>query len=719
MKLPYLSQNYSKKEHVTIVSILLVVVFTCFILTIVSTAGSTANYKPITNIYLGNANIAHINVTKVLPQMGPVLTILGTALTAPNRTLDNIFDALRTVADTPALTPLMYLLSNAQNISLSIISLTNLAPLAISGNPITDTKELVEMSGLLKLSQNQSETLLGLKDLVQPILEDFNPDDNTTKITLDLLSDSNDPTIVTESLYGLNQLTLSEKISMLPVFALFDQTNNITNLMLALQTIMDNSEEVSTASSETLLSTVQTMLTSNPNANITTVFNTILGLASNDYERQSIQAIELMLQDSKNVNQTLNTLSEIIANNVTESETSKEALESLTTILSNVNNTETALSTIQQLATITNNTVTNQQLLALENILDATDEDEETIKILADLQTGLNPNSTTFKYIPYLFSLLSASSNPPVTFSSLVTLTAWAQENPATFTPIISILNDALSVQMVSQAELREMTPTLLEYLEIPINYRLSIFTLCTANLENEVIECSAPRAVQNMDFRQIIYDSLINSQFAPYLRALDIQAEDLSLDGTLQHREHEYVPSIKAVLSMNILSIVFSFFVMITLGLLFWLRWSSKRIAWITVILLSMSTTLFLGLSSTVLAVVIEIIKSGTYDDDYGVIFTTGVSYAAMLWCSFGLMVIVSIILLWCGWTVRHLIMPSRFLDSDLEKSDGIDSGITTLKEEVGYEENINRALTDESSGASQNEVNEKPNNTNTNSDT
>ena len=102
----------------TILSVCLLFMFTTLILVIVATAGSTANYKPLTNIYIGEADIKHINVSKVIPQIGPILTILGSALTAPNSSLDDIFGAMKNIADTPALTPLLTLLSHADNLSL-------------------------------------------------------------------------------------------------------------------------------------------------------------------------------------------------------------------------------------------------------------------------------------------------------------------------------------------------------------------------------------------------------------------------------------------------------------------------------------------------------------------------------------------------------------------------------------------------------------------------
>ncbi|GMM53774.1 Fat3 protein [Maudiozyma humilis] len=676
MKIPRVSTNYSKKEHITVLSLLLLVTFTSFILIIVGTAGSSSDYVPITNIYLGNADIQHINVTKVIPQLGPILAILGTALTAPNRTLDNIFSALKTVADTPALTPLMYLLSNAENITGSLHSLTELAPLALTGDPISDTQELIAISALLRISDNGTETLMGLKELVEPMLVSAANSssgsaaatDNTTAATMQLLQMSSDPETVAKSLAQLNGLTPTDKMQMLPVFTLFAQSSNASAVVASLAAIMQNAKEVSAEKSQLLLTTLQSMLARNDN--VTQVFGSVGSLASSDAERQSIAAIGELLGASTNVNGTLSALERLVESNVTQSETAAHSLTALSGIIGSVNDTGKAVSTVAQLAANTDTAATTQQLQGLQMMLDATDKDAQTVAILAQLQSNLNPNSTTYPYIPSLFNLLAASKNPPVTFSSLVTLTSWAQQNPTTFLPIMAILNDAMKVEMISPETLLEMTPTLLEYLEIPVNFHLSIFTLCKADINNTVLRCSASHAVQNMDFRNIIYVALMESQFQPYLKALDIGADDLYLEGKLLDREHEYVPAIKAVLAMNILAIIFSFITMINIGFLCWMKWSTKGYAWCLAIGLASATALFSGLGTTVLTVVLQIIKSGTYDDQYGVVFTTGTTYAAMTWCAFAFLVIVCFALLWCGWNERDLILPlgRRSSAKDLE---------------------------------------------------
>ena len=141
--------------------------------------------------------------------------------------------------------------------------------------------------------------------------------------------------------------------------------------------------------------------------------------------------------------------------------------------------------------------------------------------------------------------------------------------NAATFSPMLKILNSAEKVTAITPEELKEITPSILEYLQIPVNYRLSIFTMCRAHLNKTMYSCSKSHAVQNMDFRSIVYDNIEGSEFKPYMDALNIGKDDLHLDGQLQDRQHMYVPAVRAALAMNLLCIIITFFLMIYLLLL------------------------------------------------------------------------------------------------------------------------------------------------------
>lgn len=227
-----------------------------------------------------------------------------------------------------------------------------------------------------------------------------------------------------------------------------------------------------------------------------------------------------------------------------------------------------------------------------------------------------------------------------------------------------------------------------MDYLKVNTIYQLSIFTLCEANTTGAIQSCSSSHAVQNLDFRSIIWEDLITSDFQPYLNALNVTADKLQLEGKLLNREHEYVPAIKATLALSILSIVFAFFMLIALG---YLMFTSKVLSnkmWFGILFLSLCYVLFTCLSAVIVTAMVGIIKSGTYDDDYGVVYKSGSAYMGLMWTSFTLSILSFILI---GLTFFKYRKPMPVEASD----DEIVNKITTEQ-------------TDESS--SSDHVNEKP---------
>ncbi|CAI4045762.1 hypothetical protein SUVZ_11G0300 [Saccharomyces uvarum] len=651
MKFGHYRTPLSKGSIWTILSVCILFMFTILILIIVATAGSTSDYKPLTNIYIGEADIRHINVSKVIPQIGPILTILGSALTAPNSSLDAIFGAMKNIADTPALTPLLTLLSNAENTTVTIESLTELAPLAISGNPASSTKQLAEINGLLKYSSNSTETLDGLSMLVSASLSSgsSNSSSDSTSLVLDLLQDSNNPQNSTDALLTLNNLTMAEKAQLLPVFKLFALSTNKTATMTALASLMNTTIPSSLA--QTLLTQLQNTISDGGSLNST--FSSLQQLVP-AADADAFNAVQVLLNDTTSTNQTLSTLTDLLEKNVTQSSSAKTAFAALTQLMDSSSNSTMVTTSVQSLAAVTNTTQSTQQLVGLDDVISSSSNTSETLTILSELQSDLSGNSSTTQYIPYLFNLLGASSDPKTTFSSLVTLTSWAQENPQTFLPILKILAEAKSVEPISSTELRTFTPNILEYLKIPVYFRLSIFTLCHANLENKILDCSSAHAVQNLDFRSIIYNALIASDFQPYLNALNITADDLYLQGKLLRREHQYVPAVKSVLAMNLLAIVFAFSTIVFTILLYFNGYMIRQPLWLITVALYVCVGLFTGLGATIIAVMIDIIKSGTADDKFGVVFTAGSAYMGLTWTAFALSVIAAVLMICTWWRNR-----------------------------------------------------------------
>ncbi|EJS42625.1 YLR413W [Saccharomyces arboricola H-6] len=619
--------------------------FTSFILTIIATSGSTSNYKPITNIFIGDADISKINVSKVVPQVGPILTVLGSALTAPNTTVDSIFGALKAIASTEALSPLLHLLANAADTATTLSSLTKLAPMALTGSSSASTAAFSALEELLDTSTNTTELLDGFSTLMSSI----STNSSSTSLALEntvmnLLIDSINPVGTTEALITLNNMTTAEKTQLLPVFELFEASKNITATLGALGTIMNST--VSSSLVSTLFTTLESSLAKG--ANVTTTI-TQLGSMIPSSMQSAVQAVVIIFQETTSQNETMSVLKTMISENITESSSAKVAMSALTSLMDYTTNQTELLSSVASLATSTEAASSTNQLVALDEILSSSANASEVVSMIPALETQLANNTSLLQYVPYLFSLLSASSDPVVSFASLVNLTKWAETNAATFIPMLKILASAQSMTAITPEKFKEITPSILEYLQIPVVYRLSIFTMCRAHLNNTMYSCSKSHAVQNMDFRSIVYNNIEGSDFKPYMDALAIGKNDLHLDGELQDRQHMYVPAVKAALAMNLMCIITGFFLMVYF-LLLSRRTVVDQKQWLILGFISFWECLFNGLGSTIFSVILNIMKSGTEKDNYGVVISGSSPFYGLMWSAFVLSILVFLFIA-CGW--------------------------------------------------------------------
>ncbi|AJV48253.1 AEL_collapsed_G0039900.mRNA.1.CDS.1 [Saccharomyces cerevisiae] len=622
---------------------------TTFLLTIIATAGSTSNYKPITNIYIGDADISKINVTKVMPQVGPILTVLGSALTAPNTTVDTIFGALKAIASTEALSPLLHLLSNAANTSATLSSLTQLAPMALLGTNTATTTAFSALDELLTTSKNTTELLDGFSTLMSSMSTNTSSTSASLENTvLTLLVDSTNPIGTTESLITLNNMTTEEKTKLSPVFELFASSKNITATCDALETIMNSTIPTSTVSS--LFSSLKTSLAEGGNATETIMQ---LGSLVPSSLKPAVQAVVTLFDETTSQNVTLSVLSTMIAENITQSSSAKAAMGALTDLLNYTTNQTELLTSVESLALSKEAASSTNQLVALDEILSASANASTVVSIIPTLESQLANNTVLLKYVPYLFSLLAASSDPVSSFSSLVNITKWAETNAATFMPMLKILNSAVNMTTITPEQLKEMTPSILEYLHIPVIYRLSIFTMCRAHLNRTMYSCSKSHAVQNMDFRSIVYNNIEGSDFKPYMDALNIGKDDLHLDGELQDRQHMYVPAVKAALAMNLMCIITSFFLMVFLLLLSRRSVVSQKL-WLALGFISCWICIFSGLGSTIFSVILNMMKSGSKKDNYDVIISGSSPFYGLMWSGFVLAVLVFLCIAYCWWISR-----------------------------------------------------------------
>lgn len=629
LKMRLLSQKLS-------LAICALFLFATFIMVIVAIAGSTANYKPLTNIYIGTADIGQINVTKVIPPFAPILKILGGALNSDNTSIESVFPVLHQLDSTPAFTPLLTLLANAEDTNVTVTSLSELAPLALNNDTNSSTsQQMAEVYQLLQMSSNATESMVGLQSLVAASMED--PTSNSSTIVMSLLADSNDTLASTEALMTLNNMSASEKQQLAPVFTLFQYSSNETATVGSLATLM----------SSNISSTLTTELFSalNRSTNLNETLQQLESMVPDD-SKPAFNAVVTLIETSSSPNVTLTSLGTLLQNNVTSSASARQAFVSLTTLLMNSRNDTLVLQSVQSLAMITNTTTSTQQLTSLQQLLESSTNSTGTLQVLGMLQTGLASDNSTAQYIPPLVSLMEASKDPLTSFTSLMTFNAWAQQNTATFLPVAAILQHAETNPPPTEENIKELTPKILEYFNINSKYQLSIFTLCERDVNNNIKTCSKSHAVQDLDFRSIIWDDLADSDFTPYLNALNVTKDSLHLEGKLLRRQHEYVPAVSATLAFSLLSIILAFFLMLIIIFLM-IRTAYNKWVWFAVIVTCLLYTLFTCLAAIIVTAIIGVIKSGTADDDYGVVFKSGTPFLGLLWTSFALALICPILLL------------------------------------------------------------------------
>lgn len=629
--------------------------FAGFIFVCIATAGSTSNYKPITNVYFGDASISHINVSKVIPVFTPVLEVLGAALLAPGVDKDLVFSAMRNISQTSVLLPFLTLLINCENTTTALSSIMNLTPLVLTSQVGNTKTELEGFNSLLSTSKNSNDTVDYLQTLLDQVL-DYNSTQmvNLENTAFTLLKDSSDPVNTTGSLVTLSNLSLADMIPLEPAFELLQNSNNATASFLGLTTLMNAT--IPTTMAETLFATLQSAI--NAGSNITNIFTSLSSLPAN--LAASGLALENILTSAKDANTTLGYLNSILEANLTSSTTAKKVLSTITDLYNDANNKTLLLNSLTSLVSAVGNTNVTSELTTLYNILNNSNDASSNVDTLETLQGILLTDTSNNQYIPYLFNILQTSKDPAASFSALLNVTSYAVSNLAEFTPLLGLLKNASTASIPTNEELYNITPLVVEDLKIPSAFRLSIFTLCYINAEGEVTYCSKSHAVQNLDFRSIIYKALTESDFEPYLKALNITADDLYLEGHLLKKEYMYVPAIKAVLACNILFIISSFFILCFFIFMFIKHneFALSHLGWFGLLLLSLFCSLFSGLASTIVACMITIIKSGTYRDKFNVIYTTGSAYYGLSWCAFSLSFVTSMIvgLMWLGhWRGTH----------------------------------------------------------------
>ncbi|CCE61872.1 hypothetical protein TPHA_0B02000 [Tetrapisispora phaffii CBS 4417] len=622
--------NFGKRTWLAIAILFL---FTTFIMMIISIAGCSSNYSPINNVYIFNADIKKLNVTKVLPQLSPLLSFIGTALTAENATVESVFGVFDSLTNTTVFSPLLNILADTNNATATINSLNVLSPLALSNTTSALVGTAVTpIETLFNLTSNATQTILGLEELINAVTStNSTTNAKDQALLLSLLADSSNVTGSTAAVMTLNNLTLIQKVSIAPLLTLISNSSDVASTLDHLAVVANAT--LPTALVSTLFSTLGNITDVSA---LNTTLTALAGLVPSSLE-SSFESITDIITTSSDPLSAIDTLYSLFSQNITSSDWAASSLTALTKLVEYGNNDTEVLSTVTELAANTDTATTTAELTGLYNIFSSSTNATETLEIVSSLSSLLTVSSPLTTYIPYLFTLLGVSTAPLNTISNLIAIIEWAGPNASLFTPIVEILESVTTLAPVTEAQLEAMVPSLLAYLEVPTDYRLALMSICHQMSDGEIVSCTRHHPVQGLDFRTIIYDALDESKLQPYLDGLSIGADDLYLQGKLLEKEHEYVPAMKAVLAMSILSFI-SCLCGITIAVLLIRKPVSSVKCWFSIVAFITFICVFTGLAAAITAAIVGIVKSGTKEDNFGVIITNGPAYYGLVWTSFSL---------------------------------------------------------------------------------
>ena len=571
-----------------------------------------------------------------------------------------VFSGLRNLSHTSALLPFLTILINSKNNTKTVDAVTSLAPVALlaskSGVSAGSIQGLGLINSLLTDSTNSTETLQGLEGLLAALSANSSPSSSSSSSELvmemlqrkvfTLLESSNNATATAEALSNITNLNPDDLMQLFPAVELLEDSTDPAATFKALHSLMNVT--VSPATADSLLKQLDSVAADATGAKISELIAgaSLILPASLD---PTIDAVGTLLKSSRNTTEAISLLGVMIKDNITQSTVAKSVMADLATIVDNSKDQTKLFETVSTLSSNNKGGLdlsalsilksSSKELEQLTNILRASNDTKVTLGALQTLQTSMRGSNSSIsftaanEYVPYLFDFLEASSDPASSFNSLINITEFAAKNLDYFTPVMKILELASrTTQTPTPAELDSVIPIIFQNLDITPNLQLAIFTLCKVNSDNEVYQCNKPHAVQNFDFRQIIYSVLEQSQFQPYLKALDIKAADLHLKGRLQHKEKEYVPAVKAVLAMNLLTIITGFLLAIALLVS---SFDKLRVGFL-LIPCSLLFCVFSGLGAAILTAMVNIIKRDTAYDDYNVSVESSPAYMGLVWTAF-----------------------------------------------------------------------------------
>lgn len=618
-----LTKNIFTLATVTILSIT-ILIFSC-----INIAGTSGNH--LTGVYLGEADIRHINVSKILPSVSPVITVLAKALSAPNTNVSEIYTAMNALSASPALKAILQLLTESKDAATTIEALTTLAPVVVSNS---SSDSLTDVVSLINNSNNSSMIFNTLSSLssdsgnsstlqaVDPVMELIANSKNVTATLGDLVllskAEALLPAAELESVLSLIQLggnNVTATLENLSVLSQASKSLNITNeatLFVALEASYNKTavlEGLIAQSNDTAEITAYTglynLLSSSANSTTTIIDVATILLSSTQqnttqltYSEESILAVASLLENSVNATLTMEILPVLVKDTSSNPASATEAIDSLIGVLQSSKN-----STL-------------------------------TLELLSEL---LGSSSST-SAATALVELLGASTNANQTLSNLVTVATLAKANSTAIVPLLSILKSSSTSSNITDADIyQNVLPELFDNMKFATNFKLGVFSLCKYNSKGELYTCTKPHAVQSFIMKKILFDELLQSSFAPYVKALDLTIDDVIIKGELPKKQHLYVPGVKAILAFAILTII----ACVCVPALYITELFEKVLRFFFTPLLIVNS-LLVGIISAAIG---GLVKHGLKHDKYNVTWKIGAAMYALAWVGFFLAIIAAFV--------------------------------------------------------------------------
>ncbi|XBW37046.1 hypothetical protein QEN19_002626 [Hanseniaspora menglaensis] len=620
------TSSQGNNKNLVVLSIVTLLSIAILIFSCITIAGTSGNH--LTSVYLGEADIRHINVSKILPSIYPVIALISKALTVGNTT--QVYSALESLGNSPALRAILDLITESKDADKTIDALTTLGPLVVSSN---NTAALTDVVALINNANNSTllfDTITSLGsssdsstlDAITPVIELISNSNNVTATLTDLV-------VLSEAESYLPAAELEAVLSLIAYGG-----SNVTATLGELAALSTASKSLNIADEASIFIALMASY------NKTQVLEGLISESNSTAETSAFTSLYTLLNSSANSTATLVDVATILLagseQNSTQLQISEESILSVASLLENsINATETmALLPVLVEATAADPTASTTALTSFINVLKTSKNSTLTLELLSNLLTSSDSSDSTSA----LIELLDASSNVNSTLTNLVSVATLAQTNASSITPLLSIMKSSGSSSNISDAYIYEnVLPTLMDNMKFATNYKMGIFSLCKYNTKGELYYCTKSHAVQSFIMKDILFNELEESSFSPFVKALDLTKDDIIIVGELPKKQHLYVPGLRAILAFAILAIIASVVVPVLFitGLL-------EKVLKLFFTPLLVVNALLVGI---ITAAIGGLVKHGLKHDKYNVTWKIGAAVYALSWIAFVFAAIVAVV--------------------------------------------------------------------------